>query len=63
MPWSDNTVNLEFFVVKYFRSQQQLRKLILQKRMCTININVVQGHFYENLSYESFITQKFPDLR
>ena len=48
-------------------SQWWLRKLILQKCMRTINVNVVRGHSYEifqhkNLSYESFITQKFPDL-
>ena len=36
--------------------------------MHTININMVRGHSYkkflrENLSYESFLTQKFPDLQ
>ena len=36
--------------------------------MRTINVNVVRGHSYENfqhenLSYESFLTRKFPDLR
>ena len=32
-------------------------------RMHTINANVVQDHSYENLSHESFIVQKFPDVR
>jgi hypothetical protein len=36
--------------------------------MRTININVLRGHSYENLlhenlSYESFLTRKFSDLR
>ena len=40
-------------------------KLILQKLMHTIDINVVQGSSYQNFSTQkffSFITQKFPDL-
>ena len=40
----------------------------LTKHMCTININVVRGHSYENFSIQnfiiqSFIAQKFPNLR
>ena len=31
--------------------------------MRTINVNVVRGQSYENVSYKSFLTQKFPDLR
>ena len=37
--------------------------------MCTINVNEIRGRSYEkkfqheNLSYKSFLTQKFPDLR
>ena len=42
---------------------QRLRKLILRKLACTINANAVRGSFYENLSYKSFFTLKFPDLR
>ena len=62
------TVNLEIFVVKYFRSQWQLQKLILWKLVHTINANAVKGCSYkkflhENLSYKSFFTRKFPDLR
>ena len=48
------TVNLEIFVVKYFRSRWQLRKLILRKLACTINASAVRGR-----SYENFITRKF----
>ena len=40
---------------------------LYEKRMRTINVNVVRDHSYENfqhksLSYESFLTRKFPDL-
>ena len=44
-------------------------KINLTKLVCTINANVVRGRSYEknflhkNLSYESFFTRKFPDLR
>ena len=31
--------------------------------MHTMNINVVRGRSYENLSYESLLTWQFPDLR
>ena len=56
------TVNLEIFFVKIFHSWRQLQKLILQKQMCTIDINVVQGHSYENFStkichMKNFVTQ------
>ena len=62
------TVNLEIFVVKYIHSQWRLRKLILRKLVHTINTNAVWGRSHEifsheNLSYESFFTQKSPDLR
>ena len=43
-----HTVNLEIFVVKYFHSRWQLRKLILRKLMCAINTNAVRGRSYEN---------------
>ena len=44
------------------------RKINLTKLLHTINTNAVRGHSYENflhdnLSYESFFAQKFPDLR
>ena len=62
-----NTVKLEIFIVKIFRSQWWLRKLSLRKLVRTINANVVRGRSYElflhkNLPYESFFTRKFPDL-
>ena len=46
----------------------RLRKLILRKLVHAINTNAVRGRSYEiflheNLSYESFFTQKFPDQR
>ena len=38
-------------------------KINLTKLVRTINDNAVRGRSYENLSYESFFTRKFPDLR
>ena len=43
-------------------------KIILTKLAYIINANAVRGCSYENflhknLSYESFLTRKFPDLR
>ena len=45
-----------------------MKKLILPKLVRTIDANAVRGRSYEislheNLSYESFFTRKFPDLR
>ena len=54
-----NTVNLEIFVVKYFRSRWQLRKLILRKLACTINAHAVRGRSYQNIFTQKFIVQTF----
>ena len=44
----------KFSLQKYFCSLWQLRKLILRKRMCTIDINMVK-----DCSYKKFSTRKF----
>ena len=40
----------EIFIVKKFRSQWQLQKLILRKITRTINVNMVRGRSYENFN-------------
>ena len=50
------TINLEIFIVKYFRSQWRLRKL---KLACTISANAVRGRSYENFFTQKFIIRKF----
>ena len=62
------TVNLEIFIVKFFSYSMAATKINLTKLVRTINANVVRGRSYEiflheTLSYESFFTRKFPDLR
>ena len=47
----------------YFCSRSQLRKLILRKRMHTINVNVVRGRSYEKFSTQKFIIRKFPNTK
>ena len=49
---SIDTVNLENFIVKIFRSRWELRRLA-----CIINANAVRGHSYEIFLYKIYCTK------